>query len=205
MHPIFQWLDYKYDDYGMFARLMDERRIGSFKNRFLLGLNLHNGAYDANQYVNGAGAVKGTLLSSSRNDAKNATAYVENAFYFLPQVAAVAGVQFMDAKRTLRDKFLTDGDQSGQSAFRAWSPKVGLLWELDKTTEVFANVAKSAEAPSFGENSYASAAAFDAKLQTATTFELGTRSRKADYWLEAAIYRSNIRNELQCTFPIRNC
>jgi iron complex outermembrane receptor protein len=200
MHPIFQWLDYRYEDYGVFGRVHDERSVGGFKNRFLLGINVHNGSNDADQYVN-SGGHKEALLSSSRNDARNLTTYAENAFYFLPSVAVVAGVQYLNAERELADKFLSDGNQSGRSAFSVWSPKAGLLWEVDRTWQVFANVARSAEVPSFGENSYASAAAFDAKLQTATTFEIGTRGRRPDLNWDLALYRSNIDNELQCTFP----
>ena len=200
MHPIFQWLDYKYEDYGVFGRINDESNIAGFKNRFLLGVNLHDGTYDADQYVN-IGGHKGALLSSSRNDANNVTVYTENAFYFLPKVAFVAGVQYLNAQRELTDKFLADGDQSGRSAFSVWSPKVGLLWEVDRTWQVYGNISRSAEVPSFGENSFASASAFDAKLQTATTYELGTRGRRPDYSWDLAVYRMDIEHELQCTFP----
>ncbi len=37
MHPIFQWLDYTYDDYGGFARINSESRIGVFANRVIAG------------------------------------------------------------------------------------------------------------------------------------------------------------------------
>lgn len=200
MHPIFQWLDYTYEDYGAFARLTDVRSIGGFKNRFYAALNLQNGNTDADQYVN-TGGHKGALLSSSRNTSGNFTGYVENAFYVLPKLALVAGVQYLDATRKLEDKFLTDGDQSGRADFTAWSPKAGLLWEITPEAQVFANVARSAEAPSFGENSYASASAFDAKLQTATTFEIGTRGRGADYAWDLTAYRMEIDHELMCVAP----
>jgi iron complex outermembrane recepter protein len=200
MHPIFQWLDYRYDDYGTFGRLLDERRIGGFKNRLLVGANLHNGTVDTDQYVN-AGGQKGALLSSSKNDSKNFTVYIENSFYVLPHLAIVAGTQFLDASRELTDKFLGDGNQSGQKSFDAWSPKAGLLWEVDRIWQVYANVARSAEVPSFGENSFSAAAAFDAEMQTATTFELGTRGRRADYTWDLALYRANVENELLCTAP----
>jgi iron complex outermembrane receptor protein len=39
MHPIFQWLDYQYEDYGGFARMTDERVINGFKNRLIVGVN----------------------------------------------------------------------------------------------------------------------------------------------------------------------
>ena len=139
-------------------------------------MNLHDGTYDADQYVN-TGGRKGALLSSSRNDANNLMVYSENAFYFLPKVAFVAGVQYLNAQRT-------DGQVPGRRGsirsqrVQAWSPKIGLLWEVDRTWQVYGNISRSAEVPSFGENSFASASAFDAELGTATTYELGTRGRR---------------------------
>jgi iron complex outermembrane receptor protein len=200
MHPIFQWLDYKYRDYGLFGRLNDEREVAGFKNRFLFGANLHNGSTDADQYVN-SGGNKGDLLSSSRNDSENVALNAENAFYFLPRVAFVTGVQYLYATRELTDKFLSDGDQSGRNAFSTWNPKVGLLWEIDRAWQVYGNISRSAEVPSFGENSFASASAFDAKMQTALTYEIGTRGRRPDYAWDLAAYRMDIDNELQCSFP----
>jgi len=200
MHPIFQWLDYKYRDYGLFGRINDERDIAGFKNRFLFGANLHNGSTDADQYAN-SGGNKGDLLSSSRNDSGNVTLNAENAFYFLPKVAFVTGLQYLHATRELTDKFLSDGDQSGRSSFSTWNPKVGLLWEVDRTWQVYGNISRSAEVPSFGENSFASASAFDAKMQTAITYEVGTRGRRPDYAWDFAAYRMDIDNELQCSFP----
>jgi iron complex outermembrane receptor protein len=198
-HPIFQWLDYTYQDYGTFARLSDERQVLGHRNRLNIGVNFHEGTTDADQYVN-SGGNKGALLSSTRNEARNVTVHVENTFYVLPQVALVAGSQFLSARRTLDDRFLSDGDQSGGRTFTRWSPKAGVLWEAGRDWQVFANVAQSAEAPSFGENSYASAAAFDAKLQKATTYEVGSRGEIGDINWDVTAYRSNIDNELQCTF-----
>ncbi len=39
VHPIFQVLDYGYEDYGAFTRVVDERKIGGFANRLVLGFN----------------------------------------------------------------------------------------------------------------------------------------------------------------------
>ena len=50
MHPIFQWLDYRYRDYGGFARVDDDRVIGGYRNRFVAGVNMLNGTIDAKQY-----------------------------------------------------------------------------------------------------------------------------------------------------------
>ncbi len=200
MHPIFQWLDYQYEDYGGFGRATDDRFIGAFRNRFVAGVNLHNGSIDNRQFANGPGAVKGALLSSSLDKSKNLSAYVENSFYFLPTVALVTGTQFLNASRERSDRFLTNGNQSGRNDFDIWSPKFGLLWDIDPTAQVFANVSRSAEVPSFGENSYVDATKFNIEAQTATTYEIGTRGRRPDYTWDLAIYRANINNELQCLF-----
>lgn len=210
MHPIFQWLDYQYEDYGGFARMTDERYLGGFKNRLIVGANLHNGEIDNKQYLNNSNsgsAIKGALQSSSLDKSENASAYIENSFFFLPSVAFVAGTQFLHATRERTDRFLSNGDQSGQTEFDVWSPKVGLLWNVDPTWQVYANVSRSAEVPSFGEGSNSKGIVFtDLKEQIATTYELGTRGRRPDYTWDLAIYRAEIKNELQCLFSaFGNC
>ena len=201
MHPIFQWLDYQYDDYGGFARLTDESVIGGFKNRLIAGVNLHNGTIDNKQFANLPGAVKGDLRSSSLDKSQNFSAYFENSFYVLPDVAFVAGTQFLHATRDRRDRFLSNGDQSGETEFNLWSPKVGVLWDVTRNAQVFANVSRSAEVPSFGESVVGAGSNiqfFDLKPQRATTYEIGTRGRTEDFTWDLAFYRANIDNELLC-------
>jgi iron complex outermembrane recepter protein len=206
MHPIFQWLDYLYDDYGGFVRINDERWIAGFKNRLIVGSTVHNGEVDARQYVNGPSATKGALLSRSLDKSQNVSAYAENSLYLLPHVALVAGTQYLHAVRDRTDLFLSNGNQSGSRDFDIWSPKLGLLWEVDPTWQVFANVSRSAEVPSFGENSFTSIAFSNIKEQTATTYEVGTRGRRPDYTWDLAAYRMEIANELQCLFSsFGNC
>jgi iron complex outermembrane receptor protein len=219
MHPIFQWLDYQYEDYGGFARMTDERYLGGFKNRLVVGANIHNGDIDNKQYLNSSNsgsAIKGALQSSSLDQSKNISAYAENSFFFLPEIAFVTGAQVLHATRDRQDRFLDDklanpfdakDDDSGRTEFNLWSPKVGLLWNVDRTWQVYTNVSRSAEVPSFGEGSGSNGILFtDFKAQTATTFELGTRGRRQDYTWDLAIYRAEIRHELQCLFSaFGNC
>ena len=211
MHPIFQWLDYTYDDYGGFGRVVDDRKIYGFRNRLVAGINIHNGQIDNQQFGNGIMATKGPLLSSSLDKSKNTSAYAENSFYFLPNVAAVAGTQFLRATRQRIDRYLTNGDQSGETNFDIWSPKFGLLWDVDPTAQVYANISRSAEVPSFGESvapipfvapNLPNIPFTDIKAQRATTYEIGTRGRRPDYNWDIALYRSEIQNELQCLYSV---
>ncbi|KIZ40649.1 MULTISPECIES: TonB-dependent receptor [Rhodopseudomonas] len=203
MHPIFQWLDFKALDYGAFVRAADDRLIGGHRNRLVTGVNLHNGTIDIDQYVNLDGAVKGPLASSYIWKSENLSAYGENSFYFLPSVAAVVGGQFLHAVRNQQDRFLTDGDQSGSRSYDIFSPKLGLLWDVDPTWQVFANVSRSAEVPTFDVTTFATPASTNINAQTATTYEIGTRGRRRD----VALYYASLHNELQCltTGPYSPC
>ncbi len=209
MHPIFQWLDYRYQDYGGFARVTDERVIGGFRNRLVAGVNVLNGRIDNKQFANLGGA-KGALLSSSIDSSTNTSVYIEDSFYVLPDVAAVAGTQFLHATRERRDRFLSDGDQSGATAFNLWSPKAGLLWQIDPTWQAFANVSRSAEVPSFGESANGPGIPTipftSIRPQRATTYEIGTRGRRADLMWDLTAYRAAIKDELLCLYSaFGNC
>ena len=198
MHPIFQWLDYQYKDYGGFGKVTDDRIIGGFRNRLVAGVNVVNGEIDNKQYQN-IGGYKGALLSSSLDKSKNTSAYVENSFYFLPNVAAIGGTQFLYATRDRTARF--GATSSGSTEFNLWSPKAGLLWNIDPTWQAFANISRSAEVPSFGESSAAPAIPFWLiRPQTATTYEIGTRGRRPDLTWELTGYRAEIKNELQCMY-----
>jgi len=202
MHPIYQWLDYEYRDYGGFARIEDESHIAGMRNRLVAGINLHNGTIDNKQYQNLAGAQKGALLSSSEDDSQNLSLYAENSLYFLRDVALVGGLQYLHATRDRQARF---NSTSGRSEFDLWSPKVGLLWDVTRNAQVFANVSRSAEAPSFGESSTATQqiSFADIDAQTATTFEIGTRGRTADTTWDVSLYRASLDNELLC-FTLEN-
>lgn len=206
MHPIFEWLDYRYRDYGGFGRVVNDTMLGSHRNRFVAGFNILNGNTTAEQYLN-SGGNKGIMTKSLAQKPENYTVYLENSFYLVPKVALVTGLQYVRAIREQTVNYSIEGDLAGRASFDLWSPKAGLLWDLAPQAQAFANISRSGEAPSFGEGSGASAIPFfNIKAQTATTYELGTRGRRPDYSWDVTVYRSDIRNELQCFYSsFGNC
>ena len=84
---------------------------------------------------------------------------------------------------------------------------MGVLWDVDPTWQVFGNISRSAEVPTFDANTFASPASSNVDAQTATTYEIGTRGRRPDYTWDVSIYRSDIKNEFQClrTSPFALC
>ena len=181
--------------------------IGGFRNRLIVGGNILDGTIDYQEYENLSGAVKGPLVTDALWKSQNRTAYAENSLYILPNLALVSGGQFMHAVRDQQDRFLFNGDQSGRRTWDILSPRVGMLWDIDPTSQVFGNISRSAEVPSFDANTFASPASSNVDAQTATTYEIGTRGRKPDFTWDLSLYRAEIKNEFQClrTSPFSLC
>jgi iron complex outermembrane receptor protein len=202
-HPIYQYLDYTVDDYGGFLRAVDDRDLGGIRNRLIVGANLHNGSMDTEQFENLTGAVKGDLTQSMLDKSKNLSIYAEDSLYVQPNLALIAGIQYLHATRDRRDRI---GTGTGRQTFDLWSPKFGLLWDVQSDIQLFANVSRSAEVPSYDAGIFSSPTTA-MKAQRATTFEIGTRGRSGIIGWDVSLYRSGIRNELQCLtlFPWAPC
>lgn len=197
-HPIYQYLDYTAEDYGGYVRATDDRSIGTYRNRLVAGVTFNTGSLDYRQYVNLGNAVKGPLTFSTIDSTDNLIAYLENSFFVLPNLAVVAGGVFQHTVRQRRDRFLSDGNQSGRRTYDLFSPKVGLVWDVAPAWQVYGNVSASAEVPTFDANSFQSPESSFIAAQRAVTYEIGTRGARPDFTWDVSLYRSDLKNELQC-------
>ncbi len=196
-HPIFNVLDNQHDEMGGFARIVDDGLIGGFRNRFVAGVSRHDGDVRARQYQNVLGR-RGVLAADAMQISENTVVYAENSFFVLPDVALVTGAQYVRVAREVQDDFLSNGNQSGAADFEFWSPKGGVVWDVTSNAQVFGNISRSGEAPTFGEITLNPAATISLKVQRATTYEIGTRGSVDGFTWDLALYRADIKNEFQC-------
>jgi iron complex outermembrane receptor protein len=196
-HPIFNVIDNQHDEFGGYARIVDDGLIGGFRNRFVAGISRHDGDVRARQYQNVLGQ-RGALAADALQSSENTVVYGENSFFVVPDVALVAGAQWVRVARSVDDDFLANGNQSGAADFEFWSPKAGFVWDVTRNAQVFANVSKSGEAPTFSEITLSPAATISLEVQKATTYEIGTRGSVDGFAWDLALYRANIENEFQC-------
>ena len=197
IHPIYQYLDYRYHDFGGFGRVTGEGSVGGHNDRFALGVTQTAGWADNNQSVNLPGAVKGALLSKSTDRATNTIVYGENGFDLMPKVTLVAGLQYVHAVRRRADQLPAPPDTSGRANYNFLNPKLGLLWQVKPEWQIFGNVSWSGEAPTFSELNFTNAALASLNAQRATTYEIGTRGKRDGVTWDVSLYRSNIRHEFQ--------
>jgi iron complex outermembrane receptor protein len=196
-HPIFNVLDNDHDEKGGYARIVDDGVVGGFANRFVAGVSRHDGDVDARQFLNVFGE-RGALAADAMQRSENTVVYAENSLFVLPDVALVAGGQYVRVAREVEDRFLSNGNQSGAADFEFWSPKGGIVWDVTRSAQVFANVSRSGEAPTFSEITLNPASTVSLKVQRATTYEVGTRGGLPGLTWDLAVYRADLTNEFQC-------
>jgi iron complex outermembrane recepter protein len=108
----------------------------------------------------------------------------------------IAGLQYTNARRKSVDEFIrpATGDQGYDARYSGYSPKLGVLYQLQPQVQLFANVSRSFEPPSFGELNLTVSDAL--KAQRGTTFEIGTRGNSEFVDWDIAIYEARLDNEL---------
>ena len=205
MHPIFQWLDYQYEDYGGFVRVTDERcdrrlqATGSSPASPCTTARSTRGSSPTGRMRRRARCCR--ARSTSRRTSRPTRRTPSTS---CRTVALVAGTQFLHATRD-RDRPVPVQRRSvGQHASStSGARRSACCGRCDRTWQVFANVSRSAEVPSFGENSLRTChrRSPTSRRRRATTYEIGTRGRRPDYtWDLAALPHAEIDNELQCLF-----
>lgn len=196
IHPIHEYLDYRYHDFGGFGRFSNDWNVSGHDSRYTLGINVSGGRLDNRQYVNDAGRKDG-ILSKSKDTAVTTVVYAENIADLNAGFSLVTGLQYVHTTRKRRDALPTPPDSSGKTHHNFLNPKLGLIWQADPDWQVFGNISRSGEAPTFSELSFTNAALSDLKAQQATTVEIGTRGEKNDFNWDLAIYRAQLRHEFQ--------
>lgn len=198
-HPLtFAVIDNNLLDWGVTGQYKGSRQLFGHRNDFVLGVNYFGGTNRNRQFRNNFG-VPGALTNDNTEFSSSVEIYGENWFYATPEVSIVTGVQFNWANRTLTDNYLVNGNDSGAAAYFEVNPKVGVLWEPRKDLQIFANVSRASEPPTWSELNPSVAPGFAPLApQTSWTAEIGTRGKLGENvgW-DLSIYRSWVRNELQ--------
>lgn len=195
-HPIFQVLDQQTQNYGIFGDGHLKNEIFSHQNETDFGVNLSYGKTNAKRFKN-VGGRSTELTQKGDEKSQNGLFFVQNNLHLNQKIALIFGSQFILANRDYKDRFLSDGDQSGVRKYYGLSPKIGAIYNLEKNTEIFGNLSGAYEPPTFSEvrqTTFSGLANISA--QKSYTLEIGTRRTNTDLNWDMALYRSHLRDEL---------
>jgi iron complex outermembrane receptor protein len=193
-HPIFQVLEVGSQDYGFDTRFVSDATLNGHTNRLTLGFRALRGENHDERFVNVAGS-SGAPTNDLEQQATHLQLYAEDQYGFTSQVTGILGAQVQRATRDSKDRLIVAGvDESADETYSGFSPRLGLRYEPAPGTQVFGNVSRSFEPPSFAELRRPDGQLNDE--QTATTFEVGTRLQRERYAFEVAYYRAWVKDEL---------
>ncbi len=199
-HPIFQVIDQLTNDAGVTAAYTNVNEWLGRRNRFMAGITPSVGVTRDQRYVNVSGG-RGAQTGDSDQTSTNAEAFVENQIYVTKALAIGVGAQAAYAERKNEDNMPvtpSDKDNSDTQTYSGFSPKIGARYEFNSRDQIYTNIARSFEPPSFGElvgnNVNGGLVKLDA--QTATTFEVGTRGQRNIARWDVSVYHALVKDEL---------
>ena len=207
-HPILFWIDQLSNDIGFDLRYDNKKNLFGHENEFTLGYSMVYGVVEDNRFLNVLGN-RGAQFSDTKQQSWNMDLYMQDKFSITEDVSIIAGMQFSYASRDLNEErqFNVSPPFSGPNLINnsdrqdwwGYSPKLGVLWDIDPQTQAFFNVSRSFEPASFGElvePAGGGNSLVQLDPQTATTIEIGTRGNHDRFRWDLAYYYAWLDNEL---------
>jgi iron complex outermembrane receptor protein len=208
-HPIYQVLDQQSNDLGFDLRYDRKGQWRGHDNTFTVGTGFMYGATHDNRFFNINGT-RGAQVGAYLLQATNLSFYFQNQLHLTKKLSFVAGAQVAYSTRGLTELQSFPGvnppgqftglpniiNNSDRLEFWGFSPKLGLLYEVDPKTQIYFNASRSFEPPTFGEATPAGTGLLALKPQTATTLELGTRGRRSRFSWDFSYFYSWVEREL---------
>jgi iron complex outermembrane receptor protein len=200
---------YYSDNFGVLLNSVTHFQFFGLPNNLTVGANPTLEGENDGDFQN-IGGQKGAQTGRDSELSINAPLYAEDQQYVTEKFSLIAGLQAIYAQRHLSDFFIdTDsGDQSANLTFRTINPKVGMIWEFDDKSQVYANFSRSWQPPSFDnmldfdDNNppapfgTGSLVFTPLEPQHAWTAEAGTRGKRGRFGWELSVYHSWVRDEL---------
>ncbi len=156
---------------------------------------------DRQGYLNDAG-VRGALRRDEDDRVANNDALLQASVDLGERWSMIAGVRSSRVRFETRDRYIAPGnpDDSGTLEYRATNPVAGVTWHATPNLNVYANVGRGFETPTFTELAYrnnASGLNTDLKAARGNHAELGSKWRSGTgHGVEAALFDIRTRDEI---------
>ena len=161
------------------------------------GVDMQAQAEQRQRYDNLLG-VRGAQTLDQREDARALGGYLQLAAQPLQPLELSASLRADTLKLRADDRFLSDGDDSGQRRFEDYSTAVAASWRLSPLLVLQTRYATAFESPTIGELANPAGGGFNPQLQAAQSrsLEFGARGVEAGFEYELLFYRIRLQDEL---------
>jgi len=159
--------------------------VGGLRIDWTTGIDLSRQKDDRNEFANlgvatpGQRAREGSLQIDQTEEVLSVGPFAQATFGFGESVGVTAGVRYDRYSFTATDRFLSNGDQSGDRSLSAVSPMLGFTYTVAPALNLYGNVATAYQTPTTVElsNRPDGLGGFNAELEPEylRSFELGLR------------------------------
>lgn len=147
--------------------------------------------------------VKGALRRDEHNAVSNNDQYLQAAWQFAPEWALNAGVRHSRVRFRSDDDYIegTNPDDSGQSAYGATLPVLGVMYTPNESLHWYATAGRGFETPTLNELAYRPGGQtgmnFGLQASRSRSAEAGVKARIAGWGaLTAAVFQTRTANEI---------
>jgi iron complex outermembrane recepter protein len=193
-------LDRAYQGIGL--QYSNKTQTGAGMLTSVLGIDYDKMKDRRRGYINNAGA-QGALKRDEDNLVENLDIYAQTNWLIDPKWSVTGGLRSSSVKFRVNDYFVAAGnpDDTGSAKYSAVNPVLGVTHFLNDQVNIYANLGRGFETPTFTELAYRSGGLtglnFDLQASRARHLELGTKAKiNQDHRLDAALFQINTDNEL---------
>lgn len=179
--------------------------LGAAPFSFSAGVDYDRMAERRKGYLNNFGA-SGATKRDENNLVANTDFYAQAEWRFAPRWSLLAGLRHSRVNFESADYFIVPGvtpnpDDSGAISYARTTPVAGAVFKLTPAVNLYGNIGKGFETPTFAELAYrpGGATGLNFALQPAdsTHYELGVKALiRAASRITAAIYRIDVTDEI---------
>jgi iron complex outermembrane recepter protein len=197
-------IDLNRDFGGVDLRWTRQTTLAEKPFTFTLGMNYDEMGEARKAFNNDFGTI-GDLVRDEDNSVYNFDQFAQGEWQFSEKWALSGGVRHTVVKFESDDHFITgtNGDDSGSIKFSETTPVVGLVFKATPILNIYANVGKGFETPTFAELAYRSTSAtingfnFDLQPAESTNYEVGVKAYVGSGTrVNAAVFKTDTKNEI---------
>ncbi|HID80958.1 MAG TPA: TonB-dependent receptor [Chromatiales bacterium] len=181
------------------AQYTHESSFSGRNNRLTVGIDLDKQDDDRTRFDLAAGAVLGNQTQDQNEEVTSVGVYVQDELALTDKFELTLGGRYDRLEFDVSDKFLSDGDDSGDRTFDQFSPSIGLRFSPKETLSFYTSLSRSFETPTARELGNPTGGGFNQQLdpQTANNYEVGVKGQIGQRnRYEIALYRIDVKDEL---------
>jgi len=195
-------IDFDRDFRGVDINWLDVRPIAGGTLRTTPGIEYGSSRDQRRGFENFSGSlfgVKGHLRRDELDDLTSVDPYLQSE-WTRDQWVLTAGLRRNQVKVEVRDRFLSNGNDSGNLTYRRTTPLLGVLYKATPTLNVYASAAGGFETPTLNELFYSAVGnGFNFNLRPSTSVHLETGVKAmlgARTRVDAAVFQARTHNEV---------